>query len=112
PQPLTIPSVVPAHPHPPPLQSFPTRRSSDLFHTAARVTPMRSASPAPETGSPDANARSNSRVLKALFFMMKIFRLNHDRRFFPRDRKSTRLNYSHVSSSHAVCRSTKTTKTT
>src|SRR5437870_9697395 len=61
------------------LHSFPTRRSSDLRRTASRWHSFRTCTPAAETRRATKPAPRNSR-----------------------DRKSTRLNSSHVAISYAV----------
>src|SRR5699024_12847223 len=78
------------------LHSFPTRRSSDLpRRTSGRSSPRRSPrrSCTPSSASPDTGCRGTGPWQQR--------RLSH-RNCRRRDRKSTRLNSSHVSISYAV----------
>src|SRR5439155_16654451 len=94
--------------HPPPaLPSFPTRRSSDLSHTSLSRLPL---------GPRDWPARTKPRVHLATTTAVRtpvsgcqvISRSPREGRFEKRlagksgDRKSTRLNSSHVATSYAV----------
>src|SRR5690625_7946321 len=65
----------------PVLHSFPTRRSSDLSYARHRLGEELATGPAGETGGPSEAPLSRAEAL---------------------DRKSTRLNSSHVASSYAV----------
>src|SRR5437868_12659042 len=103
---LSFPSSSPSHLlyRPPPLRvlhSFPTRRSSDLTLPCGSFVILH------EIELDDAEVRRNG---------AEEFRFRRDRNAeseFLRDRKSTRLNSSHVSTSYAVfCLKKKTSYTT
>src|SRR5207249_9669169 len=101
------------HVHPPPLHSFPTRRSSDLpfrrderGSVAERVmfNPMTIQIAATAAGSRDLEAKQPARVRRHESFVEVDQATVVRRRALRRktiDRKSTRLNSSHVSISYA-----------
>src|SRR5699024_11891361 len=101
-----------AHPPTPPrdLPSFPTRRSSDLIFCIGDQTPVFRLEihlPASSLRVGDSLCRSgqhHSRLLLILFRFLNQLLVTHTRIILLQDldRKSTRLNSSHVSISYAV----------
>src|SRR5699024_12804885 len=101
-----------SHTHPPPLRSLPTRRSSDLYSPAPALNPSHVPFTLTKiTGLPThpvpVSAKRTSTAVPALFSSPSPnvpFALTESRRLACRrqDRKSTRLNSSHVSISYAV----------
>src|SRR5207253_8848082 len=81
----------------PPLPSFPTRRSSDL---ARRERTPRARPPHPRADA--ARDRQRARRQRVADLQRPQEADEHDRRQPQRDRKSTRLNSSHVAISYAV----------
>src|SRR5207253_10753857 len=79
------------------LHSFPTRRSSDLLTTEGLGRP---ASPLRSRTLPGWAARCSLEVIMATTTVLRVVRLN--RSCCRTDRKSTRLNSSHVAISYAV----------
>src|SRR5690606_41913157 len=82
--------------HPPSLHSFPTRRSSDLGHRSAHGTTSSSTTPTPSPTGPAgaAHPRAGPSTTGSGF--------PSAHPAAPPDRKSTRLNSSHVKISYAV----------
>src|SRR5207249_10784536 len=94
---LSPPFDVPAARRPSPLPSFPTRRSSDLPHFARRgVVARPHRAPRPRVRHPCVARLSNPR--RRLHTRAGLRAEQH----MDADRKSTRLNSSHVSISYAV----------
>src|SRR5690349_23423967 len=93
--PTTSPSFFNSYEHPRPLHSFPTRRSSDLLIGA------------PSHAGPVFDGLISSDLFasfgKAIMFPASAVAIIAAQNWFEReDRKSTRLNSSHVESSYAV----------
>src|SRR5207249_10237679 len=82
------------------LHSFPTRRSSDL--PKMRIGPKASTTTAACLPAPKRNILGPRKSLCAWPTIITRFDSRIIRVFHPRDRKSTRLNSSHVSISYAV----------
>src|SRR5690606_39750380 len=87
---LSTKARAPAHPH-----TFPTRRSSDLPTRSALATSACCRSSTPSASAPTPSSRTCSAWPGANAPMPTTST-------WPQDRKSTRLNSSHVKSSYAV----------
>src|SRR5690606_40598141 len=93
------------HPHPPVLHSFPTRRSSDLFRPAfERRQSHQAAGDDDRTGNDQPDDRAVAPVFRSLRLPVggEPDRISDERQQEQKDRKSTRLNSSHVKISYAV----------
>src|SRR5699024_11575945 len=90
--------------HPPALHSFPTRRSSDLAPADPRhpgsLLPTSAGSRARAVVRQGNQAPAHVGTTRALTVALRPAHCVHSR--LPEDRKSTRLNSSHVSISYAV----------
>src|SRR5699024_12885007 len=85
------------------LHSFPTRRSSDLrWRTAHRIAAIEMVQKQDEADMLPASFRSNATTLPRTATIVRDRRHVADRGDGEADRKSTRLNSSHVSISYAV----------
>src|SRR5699024_11962439 len=102
-QPIVFHTSVPSSLHTRPPPSFPTRRSSDLGSQGRRRPPRRRRGPHPRGSVEGRRHRRGAPGRKDRHRRSRHRGFVRDRRVHAhRDRKSTRLNSSHVSISYAV----------
>src|SRR5207249_5102049 len=82
----------------PDLHSFPTRRSSDLRRSGRRTRPAPVSTQSPQLRSPSEAVHGRSKAKRNTLTVATRSAAPHT----GQDRKSTRLNSSHVSTSYAV----------
>src|SRR5207253_9361137 len=85
------------------LHSFPTRRSSDLFGGGAGGGPFASAGGRRSRAGRDHHAGVDIDLEEAFAGTTRTIELKRPKLKSDGDRKSTRLNSSHVASAYAVC---------